>query len=140
MRGVRCHVRCSATFWPCLLLLSACAAAPKPVTLPDEVVGTISDARYTGWMQDLCNEGQVTKSLPGCAPLGPAVYEMEIYRVTLRQVQTLDGRDLSREVVVGLASHALRSNYRERKQLRLKKAPEYFRAATGIEFLAWAGT
>jgi len=133
-------LKSSATLWPCLLILSACAAAPKLAALPDDVIGTIADPKYTGWNQDLCNEGQVTKSLPGCAPLGPAVYEMEIYRVTLRQVQTLDGKDLTPQVVVGLISHALRKNYRERKQLRLKKAPEYFRAATGIEFLAWAST
>jgi hypothetical protein len=110
------------------------------VTLPDEVIGTISEPKYTGWNLDLCNEGQVTKSLPVCAPLGPAVYEMEIYRVTLRQVQTLGGKDLSPQVVVGLTSHALRKNYRERKRLRLERAPEYFRAATGIEFLARART
>jgi hypothetical protein len=130
----------SATLWPWVLLLGACAAEPVQVTIPDEVVGTISGPRYTGWNQDLCNEGQVTKSLSGCAPLGPGVYEMEIYRVTLREVRTLDGKMLSSQLAVGLMSHALRKDYRVRKRLVLTRAPDNFRVATGIEYLAWART
>lgn len=133
-------MRRTATLWPWFLFLSACAAEPIQVTIPDEVIGTISGPRYTGWNQDLCNEGQVTKSLPVCAPLGPGVYEMEIYSVTLREVRTLDGKVLSSQLAVGLVSHALREDYRARKHLLLKQAPDIFRVATGIEYLAWART
>ena len=133
-------MRRAATLWPWLLLLGACAAEPVQVTIPDQVIGTISDPRYTGWNKDLCNECQVTKSLPGCAPLGPGVYEMEIYRVTLSEVRTLDGKMLSPQLAVGLMSHALRKDYRERKRLLLRKAPDNFRVATGIEYLAWSRT
>lgn len=133
-------MRRSSALWPCLLILCACVAEPVQVTFPDEVIATVSDPEYTGWNQDLCNEGQVTRSLPGCAPLGPGVYEMEIYRVTLREVRTLDGKKLSPRLVVGFPSHALGKDYRERKHLRLKKAPDNFRVSTGIEYLAWART
>jgi hypothetical protein len=133
-------MRRSATLWPWILLLGACVAEPGQMTMPDVVVGTITGPRYTGWNQDLCNEGQVTESLPGCTPLGPGVYEMEIYRITLREVKTLDGKMLSPRLTVGLMSHALRKDYRERKRLVLKKAPDNFRVATGIEYLAWART
>lgn len=132
-------MRRTAKFFPWLLLLCACAAEPVQVAIPDVVIGTISDPEYTGWNQDLCNEGQVTRSLSGCAPHGFAVYEMEIYRVTIRQVRTLDGKRISPGLVVGLMSHALRKDFRQRKRLHLKKAPDSFRAATGIEYLAWAG-
>jgi len=112
-------------------------AEPVRVILPDEVIAQVSGPEYTGWNQDLCNEGQVTRSLPGCAPLGPGVYEMEIYRVTLRDVQTIDGKKLSPRLVVGLTSHALPKDYRERRRLRLERAPDNFRVSTGIEYLAW---
>jgi hypothetical protein len=135
-RGVTCEsLRLSA----CLLLLSACVAKPVQVTIPDEVTGTVSDPEYSGWNLDLCNEGQVTRSLPECAPLGPGVYEMEIYRVTLTEVRALNGQPLSPRLVVGFISHALRDNYHERKCLRLRKAPSNFRESAGIEYLAWAG-
>ncbi len=64
---------------------------------------------------------------------------MEIYRVTLRDVRTLEGKKLSPRLVVGLTSHALRKDYRERKRFRLEKAPDNFRVSTGIEYLAWSG-
>ena len=94
---------------------------------------------YTGWNKDLCNEGQLTRSLPNCT-LEVAVYDMEIYRVTIREAQTLDGKRISPDLVVGYASHALRKDHRERKRLILSKAPDNFREATGIEYLASAGT
>jgi hypothetical protein len=62
---------------------------------------------------------------------------MEIYRVTLRDVQTIDGKKLSPRLVVGLTSHALPKDYRERRRLRLERAPDNFRVSTGIEYLAW---
>ena len=131
-------MRRSATLWPWILFLTACANEPAPLNTPNEVVGTVSGPRYTGWMQDLCNEGQVTKSLPGCAPLGEGVYDMEIYRATVRDVRTPQGKKLSPKLVVGLLSHALRHDYRKRSQLYLVRAPENFRLDTGIEYLAWA--
>jgi len=127
-----------ATLWPYLFLLCGCVAGPSQVNVPDEAIGTISGPVYTGWNQDLCNEGQVTTSLPGCAPLGPGVYQMEIHRVTLRDLRTLDGQEISPQLVVGLMSHALPKDYRERQRISLKQAPENFRVATGIEYLAWA--
>jgi hypothetical protein len=63
---------------------------------------------------------------------------MEIYRVTLGEVRTPDGRRVSPQLVVGFTSHALREDYRERKRLHLEKAPENFRVATGLEYLARA--
>lgn len=110
---------------------------PVPLKTSGEVVGTVSRPRYTGWMQDLCNDGQVTKSLPGCAPLGVAVYDMEIYRATVRDVRTPEGAKVSPKIVVGLLSHALRDDYRKRTRLHLEIAPDNFRLETGIEYLAW---
>jgi hypothetical protein len=129
-------VRGSATLWPLLLLLTACATGSVELKIPGEVVGTVSGPRYTGWMQDLCNEGQVTKSLPGCAPLGVAVYDMEIYKATVRNVRTPEGTKVSSKMVVGLMSHALRHDYRTEAHLYLERAPENFRVETGIEYLA----
>jgi hypothetical protein len=65
---------------------------------------------------------------------------MEIYEVTLRDVRSLDGTKVSRQLVVGLLSHSLRKDHRERKRFSLKKAPDNFRSATGIEYLAWTRT
>jgi hypothetical protein len=127
-----------AKFWPCLLLLSACATNQVQVAIPDVVIGTVSTPEYTGWNLDLCNEGQVTRSLSGCSELEAAVYEMEIYRVTLRHGRTPDGKKISPDLVVGFVSHALRKEYIERKRLHLQKAPENLRASTGIEYLARA--
>ena len=128
----------SAPLWLSLFLISACAAKPVNLALPDDVVGNVSGARYTGWNLDLCNKGQVTQSLPACAPLGAAVYEMEIYEVHVRDVRTAQGGFVSPQMVVGLLSHALRHDYRRRESLHLERAPDNFRAATGIEYLAWA--
>jgi hypothetical protein len=120
-----------------MLFLTACANEPAPLKIPNEVVGTVSRPRYLGWMQDLCNESQVTKSLPVCAPLGVAVYDMEIYRATVRDVRTPGGEKLSPKLIVGFLSQSLRNDYRKRNQLHLERAPENFRLETGIEYLAW---
>jgi hypothetical protein len=62
---------------------------------------------------------------------------MEIYRVTVRDVRTPEGKKLSPKLIVGLLSHALRHDYRKRNHLDLVRAPENFRVDTGIEYLAW---
>jgi hypothetical protein len=131
-------VRRSATIWPYLLLLSACATKQVQISIPDVVIGTISDPEYTGWNLDLCNKGQVTRSLSGCAQLEVAVYEMEIYKVTLLHGRTLDGKKISPDLVVGFASHSLRKDYSKRERLQLQKAPDNLRVSTGIEYLALA--
>jgi hypothetical protein len=106
------------------------------IAIPDVVIGTVSDPIYTGWNLDLCNEGQVTRSLSGCSQFEVAVYEMEIYKVTLRHGRTPDGKKISPDLVVGFASHALRRDYSERKRFHLQKAPDNLRVSTGIEYLA----
>jgi hypothetical protein len=121
-----------------ILLLSGCVSNPAEIKTPNEIIGIVSNPQFTGWLKDLCNEGQVTKSLSGCAPHGVAVYEMEVYKVTIRQARMLGGGKISQDLVVGFASHALRKDYRERKRLYLQRAPDNFRDSTGIEYLAEA--
>jgi hypothetical protein len=133
-------VRGSATLLALVFLVAACATPPGLLNIPSDVVGLVSGPRYTGWMLDSCNEGQVTKSLTGCATLETFTYDIEIFRATVHDVQTPAGAKVSPKLVVGLVSHALRKDYRKRANLHLERAPEDFRVETGIEFLAWVVT
>jgi hypothetical protein len=100
-------------------------------------MGVVSKPTYTGWMVDYCGDDVPVPSLPQCAQIGG-----EIYRATLSEVRTLEGNRISQRFIIGFTGHALPKHYRDTKRLCVEKAPDDFRAATGIEYLVrrWSDT
>jgi hypothetical protein len=133
---VRCHLKVYAVFW-LALALSGCAVDAFPVETPVEVVGTVTNPKATGWTRDFCDEGRPVLSAPNCAQIGG-----EIYRATLINVRAPDRRLIAKKLTIGFPAHALTRKYRGTKRLRLERAPDDFRNATGIAVLAtdWSDT
>ena len=97
-----------------------------------DVVATVSKPRYTGWHLDHC-EGQESTG-PELACIG---HGWEMYKATLSDVRTPDGRRVTSRLTIGFpAAHALRSDYRSRGRLHLVKAADDFRKDTGLEYVA----
>ena len=119
------------------LLMSGCTADPIRFETPVEMIGVVSNPTTTGWYKNYCDGGRLTTSLPDCVQVGG-----EIYRVSLLDVRTPEGRRISHKLIIGFPAHALPSDYRDEKRMRLEKAPADFRNATGIEFLVsvWSDT
>jgi hypothetical protein len=59
-----------------------------------------------------------------------------MYKVTLSDVRTPDGRRIVSMLTIGFPAHALRGDYRARMRLHLVKAADDFRRDTGIEYVA----
>jgi hypothetical protein len=123
-------------FWVALAL-SGCVADAFPVETPVEVMATVTNPKGSGWTRDFCDGGRPVISAPNCAQIGG-----EIYRVTLINVRTLDHRLIAKKLTVGFPAHAITRKYRGTKRLRLEKAPDDLRSATGIAILAtdWSDT
>jgi hypothetical protein len=60
----------------------------------------------------------------------------EIYRATLQDARTPEGKRISQKLIIGFPAHALPQNYRSTKRVHLETSPDDFRIATGIEYFA----
>jgi hypothetical protein len=96
-----------------------------------DVVATVSKPRYTGWHLDPC-EGQESTD-PDTVCLG---HGREMYKTTLSDVRTPDGRRIVSKLTIGFPAYALRGDYRSRRRLHLVKAADDFRKDTGLEYVA----
>jgi hypothetical protein len=122
-------IRGVLTAWT--ILLTACSGIPVIIETPVTLVGVVSKPTFTGWYVNFCANGQLTDSLPVCAQIGG-----EIYKATLLDSETLDGKGMVRKLVIGFPAHALPPDYRARKRIQLERAPDDFKAATGIAYFA----
>jgi hypothetical protein len=123
--GVRHHLKGSACVSLLVFGFAACATKPSSLSLPADVIGTVSSPRITDWRLDLCKEE------PECVQIGG-----EIYEVTLSNVRTPSGKRLASQVTIGFPAHGLTPKYRARVRLHLDTPSLGFRQATGIEYLA----
>ena len=118
-------------------LLAGCATVRSEIETPVTIVAVVSQPTFTGWYRDYCRDGNLTGSMPNCLQHGG-----EIYRVTLHDVRTIDGKPVTDRLIIAFPAHALGRTYREEKQIDLVEAPEVFVSATGIIYLAndWKDT
>jgi hypothetical protein len=112
-------------------LLTGCVTHPDHLGTPVELIGTVTNPVFTGWYRDFCEAGQLRDSSTNCIQIGG-----EIYRVTLLDARTLEGKSIAHQLIFGFPAHALPRHYRSRKRVRLQTSPDDFRMATGIEYLA----
>jgi hypothetical protein len=103
-----------------------------PLEMPRDVVATVSRPRYTGWLFDYCEGQESTDPDVTCISHGG-----EIYKAALSDVRTLDGKKIVSPLAIGFPGHALSRDYRVRVRLRLVKAADDLRDATGIEYVAF---
>jgi hypothetical protein len=99
--------------------------------MPIDVVGTVSKPRYTGWQLDYCEVQEPTDPDKLWFSHGG-----EIYKVTLSDVRTPEGRKIVSKLIIGFPAHALRRDWQARKRLHLVKAADDLRKDTGLEYVA----
>lgn len=127
----RVHLLRSATFLLCVAL-AACASRSHTIATPQTYIGTVTAPRHTDWFLDHCNGGRLVLGLPqGCIQMGGG-----IQRVTVLNLRTEEGHLLRRGLIIGLPSSGLVRDYSARMRLQLVEAPEDFRKATGIRYVA----
>jgi hypothetical protein len=110
--------------------LGACATRPLTLTVPRDVIATVSRPRYTGWQIDHCANEPPDVEL-GCVSIGG-----DIYKVLLLDVRMAGGQKIARTLIIGFPAHALRHDYRARLRLHLVQASDDLRKDTGIEYMA----
>ena len=118
---------CALALTVCVLALSACATPEVPFKMPMDVIATVTKPQYTGWQLDYC------KGEEDCLSIGG-----DIYKVRLLDVRALDGSRVARTITIGFPAHALREDFRARKQLHLVKASDDLRKGTALEYIASA--
>jgi hypothetical protein len=115
----------------CTVCLIGCAARDVRISTPETLIGTVSNPQFTGWYVDYCNGGALVETAPNCMQMGG-----ELYRVILLNPRSEAGGRLARRLVIGFPAHALPTQYREEKRVRLVPASAEFAEATGIRYVA----